>query len=231
MNLLAATYHSVGLISVGGCWPSWVLCGSPSVCGYLPFCGSNLCGWLLTQLGSPWVAQRVWVPTILWVWSMWVVVDPVGFSVGRPVGVGTYCSVGLISVGGCWPSWALHGSPSGCGYLPFCGSDLCGWVLTQLGSPWVAQWVWGTYHSVGLISVGGCWPNWVLHGSPSGCGYLPFCGSDLCGWVFTQLGSPWVAQRVWAMPQCVMNDISYFISASAANKRKTNVTSGVVQPG
>ena len=269
------TYRSVGLISVGGCWPSWVLrgspsgcgylpfcgsdlcgwvltqlgspwvaqwcgylpfcgsdlcgwvltqSGSPSGCGYLPFCGSDLCGWVLTQLGSPWVAQWVWVPTILWVWSLWVGVDTVGFSVGRPAGVGTYHSVGLISVGGCWPSWVLRGSPSGCGYLPFCGSDLCGWVLTQLGSLWVTQWVWvptilwvwslwvgvdpvgfsvgrpvgvGTYHSVGLISVGGCWPSWVLRGSPSGCGYLPFCGSDLCGWVLTQLGSPWVAQRVW----------------------------------
>ena len=109
------TYHSVGLISVGGCWPSWVHRGSPSRCGYLPFYGSNLCGWVFTQLGSLWVAQWVWVPTILWVWSLWVGVDPVGFSVGHPVGVGTYHSVGLIFVGGCWPSWVLRGSPSGCG--------------------------------------------------------------------------------------------------------------------
>ena len=97
---------------------------------------------MLTQLGSPWVAQWVWVPTVPWVWSLWVGVDPVWCSMGCPASVGTYCSVGLISVGGCWPSWVLHGLPSGCGYLPFCGSDLCRWVLTQLGSPWVTQRVW-----------------------------------------------------------------------------------------
>ena len=63
---------------------------------FLPFCGSDFCGWVLTQLCSLWVAQWVWVPTILWMG-----VDPVGLSVGHPVGSGTYYSVGLISMGGC----------------------------------------------------------------------------------------------------------------------------------
>ena len=164
---------------MGGCWPSWVLHASPSGCGYLPFCASDLCGWLP---------------------------EPVGLSIGCPVGVG--CMWGRV-------------------YLLFCGSDLCGWVLIHLGSLWVTQWVWVPTILWVLISVGGCWPSWVVCRSPSGCGYLPFCGSnpwvgvdpvwvprglpsrcgwyvrnvylpfyglDLCEWVFTQLGSLWVAQ-------------------------------------
>ena len=55
-------------------------------------------------------------------------VDPVGFSVGHPVGVGPYHSVGLIYVGGIDPVGFTVGGPLGV----------------------------GTYHSVDLISVGGC---------------------------------------------------------------------------
>ena len=134
------------------------------------------------------------VTYILWV--------GIRFLVGRPTYVGgcSYCSMGLILLSRCWLCWVPRGSPSGCGRSVWEG------VHTIL-------WVWSLW--VGVDPVG------FSVGRPTGvndqCGrvYIPFCGSDLCGWVLTQLGSPWVAQRVWAMPQCVMNDMSYFISASA----------------
>ncbi len=43
-------------------------------------------------------------------------------------------------------------------------------------------------------------------------GGLPFSKLDLCGCVLTQLGSPWVAHRVCAMPQCVSKFNSKFMS-------------------
>ena len=42
---------------------------------------------------------------------------------------------------------------------------------------------------------------------------IPFVESDLCGCVLTQFGSPCVAQRVCAIPQCVVKLTSYCISA------------------
>ena len=71
----------------------------------------------------------------------WVGVDPVGFSVGRPVGLGTYHSVGGWYVRKVWvcvdPVGLSVGCPAGVGTYHSVGLILCGWVLTQLGSLWL----------------------------------------------------------------------------------------------
>jgi hypothetical protein len=49
--------------------------------------------------------------------------------------------------------------------------------------------------------------------------YLPLPLSERCGWLLTALGTPWVAQRVWAMPKCVSNStFKSMLSCSKWNK-------------
>lgn len=50
--------------------------------------------------------------------------------------------------------------------------------------------------------------------------YIPLPLSERCGWLLTALGTPWVAQRVWAMPKWVSN--STFKSMLSCSRSKKN---------
>lgn len=48
--------------------------------------------------------------------------------------------------------------------------------------------------------------------------HSPLFLSERCGWLLTGLGSPWVAQRVWAIPRCTSNSMSRSMSCCSAAK-------------
>lgn len=51
---------------------------------------------------------------------------------------------------------------------------------------------------------------------------IPLFLSERCGWLLTGLGSPCVAQRVWAIPRCTSNSISKSISCCSEDKMKNS---------
>lgn len=55
------------------------------------------------------------------------------------------------------------------------------------------------------------------------CIFIPLFTPERCGWLLTSLGTPWVAQRVWAMPTCVWSSSLNAMSSFAANDIGTNV--------
>ena len=52
----------------------------------------------------------------------------------------------------------------------------------------------------------------------------PLFSSDRWGWLLTSFGTPWVAQRVWAIPTCVVNSSSKFKSWTAETFPKQTIT-------
>lgn len=51
-----------------------------------------------------------------------------------------------------------------------------------------------------------------------GCFDWPLVGSERWGWLLVGLGSPWVAQRVWAIPMWVSNSFSKSKSVVSAKE-------------
>lgn len=47
----------------------------------------------------------------------------------------------------------------------------------------------------------------------------PLFLSERCGWLLMGLGSPWVAQRVCAIPRCTSNSMSRSMSCCSAGRR------------
>ena len=53
----------------------------------------------------------------------------------------------------------------------------------------------------------------------SACVSSPLFLSERCGWLLRALGSPWVAQRVWAIPKWVSNSVSRSIESLSVHAR------------
>lgn len=58
---------------------------------------------------------------------------------------------------------------------------------------------------------------------------VPLFLSERWGWLLTGLGSPCVAQRVWAIPRCTSNSISKSISCCSGDKIKISILNYTVE--
>lgn len=116
--------------------------------------------------------------------------------------------VPLFSWGGQHHPGARLSLPPVWGWLPPPGMGSSG--KTGLGEK-QASWEWG----------------WIKgQAEPSGLGgarpcYIPLPLSERCGWLLTALGTPWVAQRVCAMPKWVSNStFKSMLSCSRSRESK-----------